>query len=376
MAYSYVNLKNYLDGEVRNQSDSVSPSLRTVINDAVREEVTDFDYRSLQRHTRTFRAMFSDVFRYPLPSDMADEALIDFQKFKYLDEASNINSRKVSLRKWFSNKEKDTFAFDYDQGLKWLLSNFSTAESAIELHTMNSLTENGTWTAADSGTAIVLNATNFISGDNAIQITNSGTSNSIVNSTMTQVDISDTTYGFVWVYLPTTTNLTGFTLNYGSSSSNYFSVSITAPWNLDSFIAGWNLLGFARSGETSTGTPNEDEIDYVRSTATYSSASTDIIIFDQLFFVKGEGYDLVYNSVYGWRTTAGVWQETSASDSDLLNVDQEEFKVIAKRCAYEVAKRIPMGENDIKRIKEDYLEARTNYRRKFPSLRKREKSYY
>lgn len=376
MSYSYTNLKNYIDGETRNQSDSVSPTLRTVINDAVRDEATDFDYRSLQRHTRTFRALASDVFRYPLPADMSDEALIDFQEYKFLGTPSYTNYRKVDLRKWFSNKDSNTFAFDYDKGLKWLVGSFDNGDASISIHNMNSLTDNGTWTAADNGSSIVINSTNFISGDYAIQITNGGTTNSIVNSTMSAVDISNSTYGFVWVYLPTITALTSLTMLYGSSASAYYSATATTPFNLTAFVEGWNLIGFDRSGETTIGSPDEDNIDYIKISATYSASSSDKIIFDQVFFVKGEGYDLLYNSIYPWRTTGGTWQETSGSDSDILNVDQEEFKVWSKRCAYEVAKRIPMSKEDIDRIREDYKEAQMNYKRKFPSMRKREKSYY
>jgi len=375
MSYNYLNLKNYIDGETRNQSDSVTPNLRTVINDAIRDEITDFDYRSLQRHTRTFRALWDNVFKYPLPTDMSDEALIDIQKYKYQDTGSYTNYRKVDLRKWFTNKESDTFAFDYDKGLKWLVGNF-TSNASKTLHTMESLTDNGTWTATDDATAIVLNATNFISGDYAIQITNTGTSNSIVNSTMSQVDISDSTYGFVWVYLPTITNLTSLTLLYGNDASNYYSATATTPINLTAFVEGWNLVGFDRSGETETGSPDEDTIDYAKITATYSVASTSDIIFDSLFFAEGDGYDLLYNSIYAWRTSGGTWQETSTADSDILNADPEEFKVWARRCTYEVAKRIPMGENDLTRIEKDYLTAKQNYKLKFPTMRKKEKSFY
>jgi hypothetical protein len=241
---------------------------------------------------------------------------------------------------------------------------------------MNSLTDNGVWTAVDNGTSIALNSTNFISGDYAIQITNGGVANSIVNSTMTAIDVSDSTYGFVWVYLPTVTNLTNLVMLYGSDSSNYYSSTATTPINLTFFVEGWNLVGFERASETSTGSPDEDNIDYVKITANYSVASTDKIIFDSLFFAKGEGYDLVYNSIYGWRDSNGIWKEVVTTDTDLLNVDNEEFKVFSKRCTYEVAKRIPMSQSDIQRIENDYLKARSNYRMKFPSMRKKEKTYY
>jgi|10_taG_2_1085330.scaffolds.fasta_scaffold83851_1 hypothetical protein len=376
MAFTYTTLKNYIQAETRNQQDSVVPSLRTVINESIRDEISGFDYRSTQRHTRTFRGVYDETRLYPLPSDMMDEALVDIHKYKHFDEGSNENYRKVNLRKFNSNQTLNTFAFDYDHGVKWLAANIETAKGQVQLHTMNNLTENGTWTASDDGSAIALNSSNFISGSNAIQITGTGTANAIVNSTFAQSDISSTDFGFVWVYFPTTTNLSSVTLLYGSDASNYYSSTPTSPFNLDSFTTGWNLVGFDRSSETTTGSPDEDNIDYAKVTANYSSASTDVIIFDQLWFAQGEGFDLVYHSFYPWRTTAGVWQETSTLDTDVLNVDIEEYNVWKKRCVYDIATNIPMSDTDVLRLHNEYLTAKRNYQLKYPSQRKRIKSFY
>jgi len=376
MAFSYTNLKNYVQLKCENKQDNVSPSLRTALNEAIRDEITSFDYRSLQRHTRTLRAMYDNVYLYPLPSDMMDEALVSIQKYKHFDEPSNVNYRKVSLRKFNSNKNENTFAFDYDHGVKWLTANFGTTKSQKVLHKLDNLTDNGTWTATDDGSAIVLNAENHISGNFAIQITNTGTANSITNSTLSQVGISDTTRVFTWVYLPDADNVSNVTILYGSDASNYFSSNATTPYNTTSFRTGWNLVGVPRSSEASTGSPDEDKIDYAKITVNYSSASTDDIVFDQLWATRGDGYDLVYSSFYPWRTSAGSWQETSAADSDLLNVDIDEWNVIKKKCAFEIATQAGVSDTAVARLHQEYMSQKVNYQRKYPSQRKKIRSFY
>jgi len=374
--YNYNDLVNYIDSKTRNQTSSVSPSLRSVINNSITDEITDFDYRSLQRHTNTLRAVYNDVLKYPLPSDMQDEALFSIHKFKAFDQGSEVNYRKVNLRKFNSNKADNTFAFDYDKGVKWLAGNLVADKGIKLIHNMDSLTDNGTWTAVDDGSAIKLVSNNNISGTYAIQITNTGTSNSIVNSDFTAVDISLTDFLFTWVYVPSTTNLSNVIMLVGSSASAYTSITSTSPFNLDSFQPGWNLVGFDRSTGTDTGSPDEDAIDYIKLTVTYSSASTEDIVFDQVWAAEGDPYDLVYGSTFAWRTSSGTWQGTSTVNSDILNADEEEFKVWKKRCAYDVATAIPMADTDIARLRSEFLEAKKNYQRKYTSQRKRIKSFY
>jgi hypothetical protein len=176
--------------------------------------------------------------------------------------------------------------------------------------------------------------------------------------------------------LPDADNVSNVTILYGSDASNYFSSNATTPYNTTSFRTGWNLVGVPRSSEASTGSPDEDKIDYAKITVNYSSASTDDIVFDQLWATRGDGYDLVYSSFYPWRTSAGSWQETSAADSDLLNVDIDEWNVIKKKCAFEIATQAGVSDTAVARLHQEYMSQKVNYQRKYPSQRKKIRSFY
>lgn len=373
MSFDYISLKNYIDSEVRNAADSVT-NLRTLINNAVQEELLELGFRSTQRHTKTLQAVYDDVFRYPTPDDMIDEGIIDILKIKHFDEGSKVNFRKKKLRNFLSNRHGNTIAFDYDKGVKWMLGSFNTANSSVVINSMNGLTDNGSWSAADDGTSIAQNITNYISGDTAIQVTGNGTAVSVVNSTMSEVDVSEADKLFVWVYFPSVSNLTNIVLLYGSDASNYYTATATSPFNIDSFREGWNLVGFDLG--TETGDPDNENIDYIKLTANYSAASTDIIIFDSLFAGIGEYFELIYESFYAWRDTSGTWKENSSSNSDLLNAGVNEFAVLKKKCAYNVACNIPMADSDINRLYNKYEAEKERYKLKYPRQRKREKYYY
>jgi len=278
--------------------------------------------------------------------------------YKHYDEGSLTNYRKVSMRKFHSAFGRNTFAFDYGEGLQWLNANLSTNNPATIVHTMDSLTENGTWTAADNAENISLNERNYISGTGAIGIdlAAAGTTLTIVNSTISQIDTSEATHAFIWVYLPTTSNITQFNIRLGSDASNYASATATVPFNTSALQQGWNLIGFTTL--TDTGSPNKTATDYVRLQITFSSTPSTRtgFIFDNVITTIGEPYELQYYSDNIWQNTGGTYLENSTSDSDTLTVTGEEYDLILSRLNYSLAQRIPLADTDIERFRRDYIE--------------------
>ncbi len=169
MSFTYSDLENDLKGNLRNSWGSIT-NTKTLINSSIRRELSSFDYSSTKRATKTERSLHDDIYRYALPSDMKKEALIDIVKYKNYTQGSNVNPRKVNIRVFNSNFGSDTLAFDYSDGLSWLKANLSNANSSVPINTMESLTDNGTWTASDNGENISLNDTNYVSGSYSIEV--------------------------------------------------------------------------------------------------------------------------------------------------------------------------------------------------------------
>ena len=376
MSFTYSDLENDLKGNLRNSWSSIT-NTRTLINSSLRRELSSFDYSSTKRATKTERSLHDDIYRYALPSDMKKEALIDIVKYKNFTQGSDVNPRKVNIRVFNSNFGSDTLAFDYSDGLQWLKANLSNANTSVPIHTMESLTENGTWTASDDGTNIVLNDINYVSGNKSIgvDLTAGGTTLAVVNSDMTKVDLDDITKNFYWVYLPLEKTdrdlISAIGLLYGSSASAYKTTTATTPFNIDSLQQGWNLMAFDKG--TETGSPDMENIDYVKPYITFSSTPSVLTgyIFDNITASKGEPYEINYYSKYPWVNSAGTWIENSTVVADTLNAQSEEYAVLLARVSWDLAKAVPMSDSDLIIFEKDYIIAKKEYKHKYPSNRKK-----
>lgn len=375
--YTYSQFLNDLNVRIQNKSGSIPVSVRTFINQMVRNEVGTYDYASIIRHTNSYLAVYDDVIRYPLASDMKSEALIDVQMYKNYNEASGKKYRKVSPNVFRSMQEMDTVAFDYSSGLSWMLGYFDTDYQTTVIDTMDSLTSNGTWSAVDSGTNIVANTINYIAGSGSVScdISTGGTTLSIVNSTLTALDLTSSDKFFVWIYLPSYSTLTSATLLYGSDSSNYYSTTATTPFDKNSFNLGWNLIAFNKG--TATGSPNIAAIDYAKISLNFSSTPAILtgFLFDSLMASTGNPIEQSYYSKYPWKNTSGTWIQDSTSNDDILNATEMEYNIWMLRCAYEAAKAIPLSDSQITLLKNDYTEAKNEYFNRYPSRRIKEQTY-
>ena len=377
MSKNYTAFLNDLNVKIQNKSNAIPVSARTFINQVLRNEVGSYDYTSTIRHTKTYQAIYDDVIRYPLPSDMKSEALMDVQMYKNYNQRSSKKYRKVSPNVFRTMQETDTVAFDYSDGLSWLLGNFDTDYQSAILNSLDSLTVNGTWTAADDGTNIATETSNYIAGSGSVSCDMSvaGTTLSIENSTITAVDLSDIDKLFVWVYLPVASTLTSITLLYGSSAAAYYTTTATTPFNVSSFDTGWNLVGFDTG--TATGVPDDENIDYAKISLNFSSAPSTLtgFLFDGLLASKGNPIEIPYYSKYPWQTSTGTWLLDSTSNEDVLNATELEYDVWLAKCAYEASKAIPLSSEQIQLLRTDYTDTKNSYANKYPSRRIKERNY-
>lgn len=375
--YTYSNILTELASRTRNQVNNIT-NLRTLINSAVREEAASLSFNSLIKHTNTLRALYNSVYHYPLPADARSESIIDFVKYSNLNNPSYLNYKKVPLRQFNTNFNLDTFSFDYSNGVSWLLGNFTTNNSTKILSTMDSVTGNGTWSATDNATNIVTNTSNHISGTGSIEVDMAvaGTVLSIVNSTLTSVDLTNTDKLFYWVFLPSTDLPTSATLVYGSSGANYYTSTAITPFNTSTFVQGWNLVAF--DAGTVTGAPDITNIDYIKCSLTFATipATLEGFIFDNILGSIGDPMEIIYYSRYPWKTTANVWIQDSTSNEDTLNANPEEFRILLARIAFDAAKSIPMSDQDLVQLGKDYLNAKREYQLMYPSKVKKYRISY
>jgi hypothetical protein len=325
----------------------------TILNDAVSEVYSDIDIKSAKRKAALTPNMFDEIFSYTCPTDlksiidirpqikrgrMDDWRLTTEEEFDRFKEDNRLDQWgdpiNLSRSQWLGDSIVAISTADFVNKLK--ISRPVNDDSTV----ISELDSLGTWVLFGDGTNLTKDSDYYAKGSACINWDISaagGTTAGIQNTTLTQFDISPYTSGsvFVWAYITSATYLTNFILRIGSDTSNYYSITITTNNEGTAFYAGWNLLRFDFVNKVATGTVDEDACDYVALYMTKNAlkiSETDYR-FDWLVMKKGEHYHVIYYSTYGWQSNAGVWLENATADTDYLNCDNTELKLIEYKAA-------------------------------------------
>lgn len=282
---------------------------------------------------RATMSLFQNVNEYPAPSGYKET--IDFRSDTQVVEAERVTSASF----WHDTAHRSfVYADDNYNETRVLLVSASSAAGEVILHTMDSLTDDGTWAAVAGSLASNLTAdsVDFKLGAASINFDVAAATVPAIDNTLgTAVDLSDhedKATLFAWVYLPTITDLTSVELWWGNDSSNYFSVTNANQFNDQALVVGWNLIDFAWNGATETGTVTTTAIDYLRVTINYSVATTDTDFrVDQIRSILPDKYTHNFYSKNFVKDNAGAYQEEfSAGDDTTVLEDWQDELLLTK----------------------------------------------
>lgn len=379
--YAYTDLDNL----VHNMSPgTVDSSVRRFLhNEAVRHVFSEHDLRAAKRKAALSPNLFPSVYDYSAPSDLKDRAIVDIKK--QVNRSIGEKWRLVTEEEFDRKKEFDKLmiALADNDFTRVLRLDAPERSNAISITNFDSLTDNGTWTASADAQNITLDTENYINGGASLNFdTDTGAATAVIeNSTITDVDLSDhdeKSSLFLWMYFPVVTDVTNIILRWGNDSSNYWSRTVTTNNAGNSFHIGWNLLRFDWNGATETGTVDPEAIDYARITITKDAgvaADTDWRV-DKLVSIVGSIYDVVYYTKLGWQNSSGTYIENSTADTDKLNVDTEEFRLITLKSRQIFLEKLDKY-NEARRIEQEYELAGQRYKTIYPSERIRySRKYY
>jgi hypothetical protein len=285
------------------------------------------------------QTIHDDVYNYPLPSDYF--SLIDLipqDDRGSWDNAYRKNASEFDLTK--AIKEK-TVSIEGSEGSKIIRINWrSMAPKTI--HTMNSLTANGTWSAVGTATGLKANEIFKISGSASIEFDLVTTGDGIQNTTMTAVDLTDedeTGSFFVWVYLSSAP--TSISLVWGNDLTTAYWTSTAQTTQADgtAFKVGYNLLRFAWGSATETGTVAPATIDSVKLTIANATALSNVRV-DNIVCSNGRNFDMKYYGKYFFKNSAGTYLSRPASDDDYVLVDNDSLPLYLYECLVEMAQQM------------------------------------
>jgi len=379
------NVKDSLTGMLHGQTLNKIKNINRLFQRAGDSLLSRIDPPETIRISQISNAIHEEIYDYTAPSDLKDEKVIDIRP--QVNRTSSDNPMQYFSKPFDLKKANNGFAIRYDTGTKSLRFSKDVSPNRKVLHNMNSLTANGSWSAdgADASN-LTVDTLNYAQGNASFNfdLTGSGMTGYIENSDMTAVDLSDEENQakiFVWVYIPDTSIITNFILYWGSSSSAYWSATVTSPHDVSSFKTGWQLLAFDWNGATETGSPSSSAINYLRLTVTYDgTADTDLRV-DEISCSRGEIFEIEYYSNYLFRTSSGVWQENTSDDTDILNLGNDGVQIYTLECLKACAQQIQgvdsgfdmnYVENELSGLEGLY----TKYKFEHPSQAIKKKDYY
>lgn len=345
MSYSIQDLKNDLTGVLHQTQLNQITNLDGLIDRAARQLLLDIDPQETKRTLEFVNPIFNSVYDYPIATDVKGNKIIDILPqvrrlpsdiwLQQYNQAFDIAKQNIFTA-------QDAFTINFNTGIKTLRVNAPYLNAPIILNYADSLTNNGTWAVAGTGSNLAVNNTNFVQGAGSLQFDVTVGSGYVENSTMSAVNLSsyvNQSSIFVWVYIPTGSQLTSVNLRFGSSASNYYSLSVTQNQNATAFVNGWNLCQFDWAATSTTGSPDSTAIDYVRVTLVMTGTNTACKV-NGINNILGTILEYEYYSKYLFRDSiTGAFQENVTDDSNLINLDTESYNLLFNQVAYLTAQQ-------------------------------------
>lgn len=338
--YSVLDLKNDLEGVLHGTTTNQIQNLDGVINRAARQLLLDLDPQETKRTMEFVAPIFNTVFDYPIAADVKGNKIIDIfpqvQRIP-LDIWLQAYNQAFDVMKQNIFSMTNMFTMNFNSSLKTIRINAPWLNPPIIVNEIDNITDNGTWATGGTGSSLTVNNTNFAQGAGSLQFNATTGVAYIENSTMIAVDLSavvNQSSMFVWIYIPTASNLTNVILRWGSSSSNYYTKTVTQTQQGTAFVNGWNLCQFDWATATVVGTPVTTAINYSRVSLTLTANATAVKV-NGLNSILGTVLSYSYYSKYLFRNAStGAYQETVLDDADLINLDTESYNLLFNQVAY------------------------------------------
>lgn len=334
MSYSVLNLKADLVGTLHGTTDNQIQNLNGVINRSARQMMLDVDPQETKRTVEFVNPIFNSVYDYPIAADVKGNKIIDIlpqvQRIPRDIWAQSYNQAfDVAKQNIFS--ASNMFTMNFNTGLKTIRINAPFLNAPVVINQIEALGTNGTWSAGGTASNLSVNNSNFVQGAGSLQFDITTGAGWIENTTMESISLAtllNQASLFVNTYVPTGANLTSVAIRWGSSSSDYYTSTVTQTQQATVFQNGWNLEQFIWNNATIVGSPNPAAITYARITLNVSADMTACLV-NGLDAILGSILAYEYYSKYMFRDAiTGAFQETVTDDSNLINLDTESYNLL------------------------------------------------
>lgn len=379
-------LKSELSGMLHGTTLNQITNLYGVFNRAARQILFDLDPQETKRIVEFTNPIYNQVWDYALPVDLKGNKIIDIRpqaNRQYYDRWGQVYGQDFDLLK--QNTLSSNFTIQFNTAAKTIRINAPQLPAPIVVNGADSVTGNGTWATGGDASNITTDNVNYAAGNGSIafDLAAAGSAGYVENSTMTAVNLSDLVNQgcfFFWVYLPTASDFSSVNIRWGSSSTAYYTRTLTSTQSGTAFANGWNLMAANWAGSTVVGSPDASAIDYLRITLNYNGTAQTAARVDGVVCTLGQILECVYYSKYLFRdATTGAFQETVTSDTNLINLDTDTFNLYVIQCMLQANQQL-LGQQtgfDENKFKQLYMDGLTKYKSMYKSeIQKPQTQYY
>lgn len=282
--------------------------------------------------------LYDQVSDYNLPmTDLKEKSIFDIRPQVNRRQRDNLGSR---MSKDFDMKKGaydqgtwgSWFSIENDTGVEYIRINKRFNPGAMVLDDVDNylvwkasggaygLADDSLYSVDESGTSLLLN---LEAGPVSPGI--------ITNSTIVAQDytmFNGIASFFLWVYMPaTSTDVSGVTLQWGSSPANYWSQ--TGVLHFGQPQQGWNLFRFDWPTATQNGTVVPSAITYAQIQLAYTNAAGILgIRVNKLFASLPRIWKIGYYSNCLFRNAeTAAWQDQALETSDLINLNATSYNL-------------------------------------------------
>ncbi len=349
--YTVEDLGNDLTGVLHGTTPNQIQNFNGLLNRAARQLLLDLDPQETKRTVEFVGPIFNSVYDYPLADDVKGNKIIDiFPQVQRLPSDIWLQSYNqafdVSKQNIFSNVNDFTMKFGFtqhnSQGLgnstvKTIRINAPFLNPPVIVNQIEAIATNGTWAVGGTASNLSVNNSNFVQGAGSLQFNHTTGSGGIQNSTMSAIDLStveNQSYFFTWVYVPDGDSLDSVELRWGSSASDYWTVTTTQTQQGTGFVNGWNLCQFKWSDASVVGSPNSASITYGRVDLVTNADLTGCLV-NGMNSVLGTvlSYSYYSNALFRVDNTGEYVQIYGGDTSDRINLDIESYNLLFYKVA-------------------------------------------
>lgn len=287
---------------------------------------------------RTNYMLYDGVFDYPAPDTIFGGALNDLrpqgvsrnpQDVVYKQPIELFDRTKHLLPNGYQ------VTFEHDKGTPIMRVAQNKARASIVIDSMDT----ADWTAGGTASTPVEDETVYYEVPASLRFTLTGAGNGYIEKTLTNsIDLTDyqgVGVQFLAIRTPSVTNLTSIELRLGSSNANYYAVTETdgflGAWQVDDFL----LVAFDLAGATTTGTPDIENIDYIRVTFAHTATITNMRA-GSLFIALPSPHELLFQSAAIFNED-GTLSNTIADDDTLIILRDAAYTLFENFVALEIA---------------------------------------